>query len=108
MSAAWLFAEQSSITETLMRDLLPPVAAARSAAWSSPAATTPPRTHDRVGGDFYDVHPAITEGDLPESLAVLGDVCGKGLDAAVLTGKIRNTLHALLPMADDHQRCSAC
>lgn len=35
---------------------------------------------------------------------VLGDVCGKGLDAAVLTGKIRNTLQALVPMADDHQR----
>ena len=35
---------------------------------------------------------------------VLGDVCGKGLEAAVLTGKIRNTLQALLPLADDHQR----
>lgn len=35
---------------------------------------------------------------------VLGDVAGKGLDAAVLTGKIRNTLHALLPLADDHER----
>ena len=40
---------------------------------------------------------------------MLGDVCGKGLEAAVLTGKIRNTLHALLPMADDHQRdADAC
>jgi serine phosphatase RsbU (regulator of sigma subunit) len=35
---------------------------------------------------------------------VLGDVCGKGLDAAVLTGKIRTTLRALLPMAGDHHR----
>lgn len=31
-------------------------------------------------------------------------MCGKGLEAAVLTGKIRNTLHALLPLADDHSR----
>lgn len=35
---------------------------------------------------------------------MLGDVCGKGMEAAVLTGKIRNTLQALLPMAGDHQR----
>lgn len=34
---------------------------------------------------------------------VLGDVCGKGLDAAVLTGKIRNTLQALAPLADQHE-----
>ena len=35
---------------------------------------------------------------------MLGDVCGKGLEAAVLTGKIRNTVHALRPMARDHRR----
>jgi serine phosphatase RsbU (regulator of sigma subunit) len=56
---------------------------------------------ERVGGDFYDVHPGADAGQ--ETLAVLGDVCGKGLDAAVLTGKIRNSLQALLPLADDHQ-----
>jgi len=55
-----------------------------------------------VGGDFYDVHPADDE--RAETLAVLGDVCGKGLEAAVLTGKIRTTLRALLPLADDHER----
>ncbi|CAM5260968.1 Serine phosphatase RsbU (Regulator of sigma subunit) OS=Streptomyces griseomycini OX=66895 GN=FHS37_003040 PE=4 SV=1 [Streptomyces griseomycini] len=31
-------------------------------------------------------------------------MAGKGLDAAVLTGKIRNTLHTLLPLASDHQQ----
>lgn len=66
------------------------------------AATGPSKSHERVGGDFYDVHPAPVEGDA--SLVVLGDVCGKGLQAAVMTGKIRNTMHALLPMADDHHR----
>ncbi len=48
------------------------------------------------------MHPAAADGDA--SLVTLGDVCGKGLEAAVLTGKIRNTLHALLPLADDHER----
>jgi serine phosphatase RsbU (regulator of sigma subunit) len=55
-----------------------------------------------IGGDFYDVHPSADPAG--ETVVVLGDVCGKGLEAAVLTGKIRNTLAALLPMADDHQR----
>ncbi|ROS37972.1 PP2C family protein-serine/threonine phosphatase [Amycolatopsis thermoflava] len=99
MSAARLFEQQSSITEVLTEELLPPVleqiGGVEFAGGYRPAQDT-----DRLGGDFYDVHP-LGEG---ESLALLGDVCGKGLEAAVLTGKIRNTLHALLPMADDHGR----
>ncbi|WP_079159869.1 PP2C family protein-serine/threonine phosphatase [Streptomyces griseus] len=101
LSAARLYAEQSDITRTLMRDLLPPqlsrVNGVEFAGGYQPAAA-----RDRVGGDFYDVHPGGAPGE--PSLAVLGDVCGKGLDAAVLTGKIRNTLQALTPMADDHER----
>ncbi|MFG1811646.1 PP2C family protein-serine/threonine phosphatase [Streptomyces sp. NPDC049040] len=101
MSAARLYAEQSSITEVLMRELLPPslhqISGVDFAGGYRPSAD-----HERVGGDFYDVHPSVIEGE--SSFVALGDVCGKGLEAAVLTGKIRNTLHALLPMADDHQR----
>ncbi|WP_370936835.1 SpoIIE family protein phosphatase [Amycolatopsis sp. cg13] len=101
MSAARMFAQQSSITETLMRELLPPVlhevAGAELAGRYRAALDS-----ERVGGDFYDVYPAA--GDSPESLVVLGDVCGKGVEAAVLTGKVRNTLHALLPLASDHHR----
>ncbi|MEU1213935.1 SpoIIE family protein phosphatase [Streptomyces sp. NPDC005791] len=101
LSAARLYAEQSGITRTLMRDLLPPqlnrVHGVEFAGGYQPAAA-----RDRVGGDFYDVHPGATPDDA--SLAVLGDVCGKGLDAAVLTGKIRNTLQALTPMTGDHER----
>ncbi|MGW1814328.1 SpoIIE family protein phosphatase [Streptomyces sp. NPDC002125] len=101
LSAARLYAEQSDITRTLMRDLLPPqlhcVNGVEFAGGYQPASA-----RDRVGGDFYDVHPGSTQEEA--SLAVLGDVCGKGLDAAVLTGKIRNTLQALTPMAGDHER----
>lgn len=99
LSAAHVYAEQASITEVLMRDLLPPmlreVGGVDFAGRYRAALDT-----DLVGGDFYDVHAA----DDGETLAVLGDVCGKGLEAAVLTGKIRTTLRALLPMADDHGR----
>ncbi|WP_268958802.1 PP2C family protein-serine/threonine phosphatase [Nonomuraea aridisoli] len=101
ISVARMYAEQAAITETLMAELLPPVElrvnGAEVAARYRPAGVT-----ELVGGDFYDVHPAAGSGR--EALVVLGDVAGKGLEAAVLTGKIRNTLHALLPMADDHHR----
>ncbi|WIY00160.1 PP2C family protein-serine/threonine phosphatase [Amycolatopsis mongoliensis] len=102
MSAARVFAQQASITDTLMRELLPP-SLEQLGGVEFAGRYRPARDGERIGGDFYDVHSAIsTEGD--ESLAVLGDVCGKGLDAAVLTGKIRTTLRALLPMAGDHHR----
>jgi serine phosphatase RsbU (regulator of sigma subunit) len=101
LSAAHVYAQQTSITDVLMRDLLPPtlreVGGVDFAGRYRAALDT-----DRVGGDFYDVHPADDE--RAEILAVLGDVCGKGLEAAVLTGRIRTTLRALLPLADDHER----
>ncbi|WP_328321552.1 PP2C family protein-serine/threonine phosphatase [Streptomyces sp. NBC_00388] len=101
LSAARLYAEQSDITRTLMRDLLPP-RLHRTHGVEFAGGYRPADARERVGGDFYDVHPGSTDADA--SLVVLGDVCGKGLDAAVLTGKIRNTLQALMPMADDHER----
>ncbi|GHE63895.1 serine/threonine-protein phosphatase [Streptomyces vinaceus] len=100
MSAARLYAEQTAITDVLMRELLPPTLHQVSGV-DFAGRYRPSADHERVGGDFYDVHPA---GDGGASLVALGDVCGKGLEAAVLTGKIRSTLHALLPLADDHQR----
>jgi len=44
----------------------------------------------RVGGDFYDVF----ELHYGQVAIVIGDVAGKGLDAAVLTSMIRHTLRA--------------
>ncbi|MFF9120931.1 SpoIIE family protein phosphatase [Streptomyces massasporeus] len=101
MSAARLYAEQNSISDTLMRELLPPSLRQTEGVEFAGGYRASGDT-ERVGGDFYDVHPPGE--DAPETLVVLGDVAGKGLEAAVLTGKIRNTLHALLPMADDHAR----
>jgi sigma-B regulation protein RsbU (phosphoserine phosphatase) len=42
---------------------------------------------EALGGDFYDVH-----GGDEEWTAVVGDVCGKGVEAAVLTGKVRQSV----------------
>jgi sigma-B regulation protein RsbU (phosphoserine phosphatase) len=41
---------------------------------------------NEVGGDFYDVF-----GDRGRCWLVVGDVCGKGAEAAVLTGFLRHT-----------------
>ncbi|BBX19593.1 serine/threonine protein phosphatase [Mycolicibacterium duvalii] len=99
LSAARLYAEQSAITRTLMRDLLPPQLH-RLEGVELAGGYRASEDHEAVGGDFYDVHPAV--GDDGETLIVLGDVCGKGLEAAVMSGKIRNTLQALAPLAGDH------
>ncbi|RNL73705.1 PP2C family protein-serine/threonine phosphatase [Streptomyces sp. I6] len=99
LSAARLYTEQASITATLMGELLPPeLRHVHGVEFAGGYRAS--RDTERVGGDFYDVHPGASPDQ--ETFAVLGDVCGKGLAAAVLTGKIRNTLQALLPLADDH------
>lgn len=100
LSAARLYAEQAAITRTLMRELLPPQLH-RFSDFELAGGYRASEDHQLVGGDFYDVHPAA--GPQDETLVVLGDVCGKGLEAAVLTGKIRNTLQALAPLADRHE-----
>ncbi|MEU8137564.1 PP2C family protein-serine/threonine phosphatase [Streptodolium elevatio] len=100
LSAARLYQEQSGVTATLMAELLPPTLTQVHGVEFAGGYRASQDT-ERVGGDFYDVHPGADAGQ--QTLAVLGDVSGKGLDAAVLTGKIRNTLQALLPLADDHQ-----
>ncbi|GAA3234576.1 PP2C family protein-serine/threonine phosphatase [Actinocorallia longicatena] len=100
LAAARRHAEQMSITEVLIQDLLPPrtrdldgvVMAARYQTAGGGL---------RVGGDFYDVYPAAEPGG--ESMIVLGDVCGRGLKAAVLTGKLRTALGILQPVTTDHR-----
>ena len=44
-----------------------------------------------VGGDFYDVFPVGRD----DWVVVIGDVCGKGVHAAVVTALVRHTVRAL-------------
>lgn len=46
-----------------------------------------------VGGDFYDVFQC----DEQRWLLTIGDVCGKGADAAALTALVRHTIRAVAP-----------
>ncbi len=100
LSAARLYAEQAATTRTLMRDLLPPrLHPVNGVEFAGGYRAS--EDYTVVGGDFYDLHAAATPED--ETLVVLGDASGKGLEAAMLTGKIRNTLQALTPLAEDHE-----
>jgi len=87
---ARLYAERSRAAEALARALvpshLPVIPGVDVAAFYRPATSG-------VGGDFYDVVP-LTDG---RWLLVVGDVCGKGPEAASLTAMTRYTLRALAP-----------
>jgi hypothetical protein len=77
------FDERDRIASTLSTTLLPPtlpeLPGFESAGWLVPAGG------GDVAGDFYDLFP-VGDGDW---VAVLGDVCGKGAEAAAVTALAR-------------------
>ena len=86
---ARLFEEHTHISRTLQRSLLPPHLP------EIPGVEVAARYHAsgegyEVGGDFYDVFKTARG----EWAIVLGDVCGKGADAAATTALARHTLRA--------------
>lgn len=99
MAAAALYARQVHTTAVLRSSLLqpplPPVPGLTLGAVHRPA--------DEgllIGGDFYDVlhRPGSA------TTFLLGDVCGKGVDAAVSTGRVRQSIDALGRVEDDPVR----
>ncbi|MFB0614702.1 PP2C family protein-serine/threonine phosphatase [Streptomyces sp. AGS-58] len=72
------------LQQSLLPDALPPVPGMETAAHYHTASP------DRLGGDFYDVFP--TGGK--RFAFFLGDVCGKGPQAAAVTSLTRYTLRA--------------
>jgi hypothetical protein len=82
---ARLYAERAQVARTLRRSLMPAVLPVipglELASYFRPSGTG-----SEVGGDFYDVFGG------PESCwLIVGDVCGKGAEAAALTGFLRHT-----------------
>jgi len=87
---ARLYSERDSVAEALQSALLPaslPVADGLEFA----AQYRPTGASNEVGGDFYDVLPL---GD-DRWLLAIGDVCGKGPQAASVTGMVRDVLRTL-------------
>jgi PAS domain S-box-containing protein len=86
---ARLYTEHSRIARTLQAGLLPPslpgIPGLELVARYRPAGEL-----NQVGGDFYDTYLRAPE----EWLVVLGDVTGKGAEAAATTALVRYTLRA--------------
>lgn len=86
---ARLYAERTHVAQTLQQSLLPPhvpeVPGLEVAARYHPAGEG-----SEVGGDFYDI---FQRSNRSWGLAI-GDVCGKGAGAAVLTALARYTVRA--------------
>ena len=77
------------LAETLQRSLIPP-APPMVPALDVAAVYRPAGLGDQVGGDFYDIF-ETARGDWA---VVLGDVCGKGPEAATVTALARYTVRA--------------
>ncbi|KAB1906774.1 PP2C family protein-serine/threonine phosphatase [Micromonospora sp. AMSO31t] len=90
LTTALLYRDQAEVADTLQASLLPvEPAAAPGVQWGT--AYRPAQAGLRIGGDFYGSHRLVDGG----SVFFLGDVSGKGVEAAVFTGQLRQCLHAL-------------
>lgn len=84
-----------ALARTLKQSLLPP--ALTPPAGLEAAAHFHTASADEVGGDFYDLF-ALTN---DRSAFFIGDVCGKGIDAALVASMTRYTLRAAAVFDDD-------
>ncbi|MEV4282418.1 PP2C family protein-serine/threonine phosphatase [Actinoplanes xinjiangensis] len=92
ISAAMLYREQVDTAAVLQADLLPPELP-QTDGFELSGSYQASSDALRIGGDFYDVFTPAGAG--ADTVIALGDVCGTGPEAAVLTGKVRQTLRAL-------------
>ena len=92
---ARLYTERSHIAHTLQTSLLPG-RLPRMPGWEVATLYRPAGEQNWVGGDFYDAF-AVRGG----WLALVGDVAGRGAEAAALTGLARHTLRTAAKLLDD-------
>ena len=88
-------AARAEIAETLQRGLLPPPLP-HIPGWSLAAMYRPAGAENEVGGDFYDAF-RIAGG----WMLVVGDVTGRGAQAASVTALARYTLRTAAILTDD-------
>ena len=84
-----LYAERTRVARTLQRSLLPDALPAIGGLQLA-SAYHPAGEGSEVGGDFYDVFESSSGCWL-----VVGDVCGKGVEAAAVTALVRHSIRAL-------------
>jgi serine phosphatase RsbU (regulator of sigma subunit)/PAS domain-containing protein len=89
VDTARLYRTRSAIAQTLQASLLPPVLPEIEALETAALYRAAGEGYE-VGGDFYDVFSTGAS----QWFAVIGDVCGKGAEAAAVTALARYTLRA--------------
>jgi serine phosphatase RsbU (regulator of sigma subunit)/ketosteroid isomerase-like protein len=87
--------ERTEIAETLQRGLLPPPLP-NIPGWSIAATYRPAGAENEIGGDFYDAF-RIAGG----WMVVIGDVTGRGAQAASVTALARYTLRTAASLTGD-------
>jgi serine phosphatase RsbU (regulator of sigma subunit)/ketosteroid isomerase-like protein len=87
--------ERAEIAETLQRGLLPPPLP-HIPGWSVAAMYRPAGAENEIGGDFYDAF-RIAGG----WMVVIGDVTGRGAQAAAVTAHARYTLRTAAAITGD-------
>ncbi|HWN73496.1 MAG TPA: SpoIIE family protein phosphatase, partial [Solirubrobacterales bacterium] len=87
--------ERAEIAETLQRGLLPPPLP-HIPGWSVAAMYRPAGAENEIGGDFYDAF-RIAGG----WMVVVGDVTGRGAQAAAITAHARYTLRTAAALTGD-------
>ncbi len=92
---ARLYRERTHIARTLQTGLLPG-RLPHIDGWRVATLYRPAGVENWVGGDFYDAF-AVAGG----WLALVGDVAGRGAEAAALTGLARHTLRTAAQLLDD-------
>jgi sigma-B regulation protein RsbU (phosphoserine phosphatase) len=90
VESARLYTERSRTARVLQRALLPD-SLPEMPGFEVAASYRPAGELNEVGGDFYDVIPCGERG----WMLVIGDVCGKGPEAASVTALARHTLRAV-------------
>ena len=83
-------AQARALARTLQQTLIPPTPP-HIPGLDVSAAYRPDGDGEEVGGDFYDIFQTGPQ----DWVVTLGDVCGKGVDAAVITALVRHTVRAL-------------
>ncbi len=83
-----LFRRRSEVADALQASLLPRQLR-QIPGTEVAAAHVPASNEEEVGGDFYDVYPAAGGWEI-----AIGDVCGKGEDAAAVTAAARHAIRA--------------
>jgi GAF domain-containing protein len=95
ISNAQLHAEQAHIAQTLQAGLIPASLPALEG-WEVSSVYRAAGRANEVGGDFYDI--VEFQGGWA---AIIGDVVGKGAEAAALTALARHTLAAIIESTGD-------